>query len=144
MILFWKKKDSCLFCSFFDLFHFIVNYFVCIPNVASPMAPCTVLPPLHFFTSERVQPPGIPHPGHQIFIGLGTSSPTEARQDRPLIHMCQGLRSACVWSLIDGSVSRSSQKFRLGDTVGLPMRLPSPTFPLILPLTFLHGSLTSI
>ena len=38
-----------------------------------------------------------------------------------LIHAFGG--SALVCSLVDGSVSESSQRSRLGDTVGLPMGL---------------------
>ena len=55
------------------------------------------------YTSEKVlthEPPthppsssSAPHPpllGHRVSIGLSTSSPTEARQGSPLLHMCWG------------------------------------------------------
>ena len=31
---------------------------------------------------------------YQVSIGLGTSSPTEARQSRPLLHMCPGIETS--------------------------------------------------
>jgi hypothetical protein len=34
---------------------------------------------------------------HQVFTGLGSSSPTEAREDSPLVRMCLGLHtSSCM------------------------------------------------
>ena len=43
------------------------------------------------FVSEMVLPIGIPLPRrHQVSTGLGASSPTEARQGSPLLHMCWG------------------------------------------------------
>ena len=71
--------------------------------------------------------------GHQVSTTLGTSSPTEARQGSLLVHMCQGLRPVCVYSLVGGLISGSNQGSRLVDTVGLPMGLSSHSVPSILP-----------
>ena len=38
--------------------------------------------------------PCIPFLGHQVSTGLGTSSPTKARQCSPLLHMCWGPRTS--------------------------------------------------
>ena len=102
------------------------------------------------YTSEKVlthEPPthppsssSAPHPpllGHRVSIGLSTSSPTEARQGSPLLHMCWGHRPAYVCPLLFGLVSGSSEGSRLVDTVVLPMGLPALSapsdHPLILP-----------
>jgi hypothetical protein len=97
------------------------------------------------FASQRAATP--PHPPtlvHQVSRGLGTPSPTEARQGSPLLHMFQGLGPACVRSLVGGSVSGSSVGSGLVDTVILPMWLPSPLAPSVLPLTLPPGSWTSV
>jgi hypothetical protein len=45
-----------------------------------------------------------PSLGHQVSVGLGKSSPTEVRQESPLLQMCWGsLTSTCmlfVWCVI--------------------------------------------
>lgn len=39
--------------------------------------------------SERMLSRSTPSLGHQVYTGLGTSPPTEAKQVSPLLHMCQ-------------------------------------------------------
>jgi len=64
------------------------------PNISAPShcsAPSHRFPPPHFsFTSEKQEPSlGIntPSPAHRVTAGLGTSSPTEARQGSPVMGM---------------------------------------------------------
>ena len=97
---------------------------------------------------------GVSHTlAHQVSAGLGTSSPTEARQSRPvrvtgstgrqqsqtkppqdkaahLLHMCRGLGPALVCSLVDGSFLGT---IRIVDSDGLlwspcPLQVPQ-SFP---------------
>lgn len=57
---------------------------------------------------------------------------TEAKQDSPLLRMCQGLQNSCACSLVGDSVTQGS---RLVDMVGLLMMLPFPPISSIHPLT---------
>lgn len=54
------------------------------------------------------------------------------------LHICcicvRSLVPACVWSLVGGSVSESSQKYRFVDSVGPPpVKFPPTSGPLIVP-----------
>jgi hypothetical protein len=93
------------------------------------------------FTHMQSHIPLSQHPpslGHQVSTRLGTSSPTEARQDSPLLHVCQGTVHVC--SLVGDLASGSSEGSGLVDTLVLPIGLPSPSLPSILSLTFHRGS----
>jgi hypothetical protein len=70
----------------------IIILFTYIPNVASSWSLLSEFSPLPSipFTSERVLPPlKFPYQGQQVCKGLVASSPIEARQGSPLLHMCQ-------------------------------------------------------
>jgi hypothetical protein len=80
---------------------------------------------------------------HQVPIGLGTSSPTVARQISPLLHMYQGPLSSLdilfglwlsLWEL---------PKFQFSWHIIVPVDFLSPSRPSTLPLTLPYGSLTS-
>jgi hypothetical protein len=63
-------------------------------------------------------------PTHQASSFLGTScasSPTEARPDRPLLHMFKGPRTSPCMLLVDGSVSGRSLESGLLETISLSM-----------------------
>ena len=121
-----------------------------------PTAPLSSqFPILLSFTFEKMEaPPGYqPTQAPQVTVALGTSSPTEARQSRPvrvtgstgrqqsqtkppqdkaahLLHMCRGLGPALVCSLVDGSFLGT---IRIVDSDGLlwspcPLQVPQ-SFP---------------
>jgi hypothetical protein len=54
----------------------------------TPTLPSQTPSPQHQQQPHLYHPGHPPSLGHQVSIGLGTSSPTEARQDNPLLHMC--------------------------------------------------------
>ena len=109
--------------------YLLPKYCPCPPSQSSPPHP------LFPFPSKRLLPTPLHPPSlkHQDSTGLGTSSPSEARQG--MLHIFQVLGLACICSLVGCLVSGSSQGSRLVDTVGLPMGLPSPSAPSALPLT---------
>jgi hypothetical protein len=116
-------------------FIIVVVLFICIPNTPPFLVPLRILHPIPLsFASERVLPYSVTHPpphppmssfpGHQVSTGLGASSPNEVSQCSPLLHMCHGPRTS-PHILLDWWLSLwGSQRFRLVDTVGLPMGLP--------------------
>jgi hypothetical protein len=77
------------------------------PSILHPVIP----PHLPLSGCSIPTPTSTPPPslGHQVSTGLGTSSPTEARQSNPLLHMCWGLEPAHGCSLIGGLISGRSQ-----------------------------------
>ena len=111
-----------------SIYLFIYSLYIPI-EAPHPTAPLSSQSPILLsFTSEKMEaPPGYqPTQAPQVFVALGTSSPTEARQSRPvrvtgftgrqqsqtkppqdkaahLLHMCRGLGPALVCSLVDGS-----------------------------------------
>ena len=104
--------------------------FIYIPNaVTLPIYPTP-------FPCERAAPTRLtPTLLHQVSVWLCASSPIEAIQGRPMLHMCQGpQRSPCIffgwwhslWAL---------QGSRLIDTANLTVGLPSPSGTSILLLT---------
>jgi hypothetical protein len=60
------------------------------------------------------------------------------------LHICyicaRGLLLVCLCSLVDGSVSESSQRSRLVDSVGLPVEFLSPSGLSIFPQLFHKSS----
>ena len=129
----------------FSFFYFpplkkLIILFIYTSNVASSRSPIPEFftPSPLPFASERMPHPHPRHPPsleHQVSTGLGTSSPTGARQSSPLLHIRLGHGPAHVCSLVGGLISVNSEGSRLVDTVGLPMGLPSPLVPSVLPLT---------
>jgi hypothetical protein len=93
-----------------------------------PVPPRRVLLPIPLsFASEKKHSQDPPTLGHQVSIGLGPSSPTEARQDSSLLNMCQGPQtSPCMlfgwwlslWELPGAQISWYSWSFH---GVGIPL-----------------------
>ena len=131
----------------FNLYPLLDNFLKFTFQMLSPSKlplPEFFIPFLLPFASEGCSPTHTPAPhltpchpsslGHQVSTELGTSSPSDTRQ--VLYYKCtRGHRPAHICSLVSGLVSGSSHESRLVDTVGLSMRLPSPSAPSILPLT---------
>jgi hypothetical protein len=77
-------------CRFIFKNYFIYLYPKCCACPQTPFPEFITLSHLPY-ASERVLPPGhTPFLEHQVSIGLDTSSPTEARQGSPVLHMCRG------------------------------------------------------
>lgn len=78
---------------------FKIYLFIYIPN-ATPISVLSHGPPpnpLPLRSWEDVPLPYLPILVHQVSAGLGTSSPTEARQDSPLLHMSLEPRISQCW-----------------------------------------------
>jgi hypothetical protein len=67
----------------------------------------------HLLTHQLPPNPHLlPSPlGHQVSAGLDASSPTEARQGSPLLHMCLEPWNSHVCSLVGGLSSGSSEGY---------------------------------
>ena len=130
------------FCQLLKCFNlFFINYFIHLHSKYWPPS-WSYLPefftPSHPLSLWEGAHPTLWHPpslGHHVSTELGSSSPTEARQGIPLLHMCQGHQNSSVFPLAGGLVFGSSQGSRLVDTVVLPMGLSSLSAPSSLPLT---------
>lgn len=91
-----------LFFIYFIYFIYLCSKWCCLPGPPSQSSSLhhASLP----FTSERVILWYLPSMRHQVSLGLGAYSLTEARQVSLLLHMCQVLQnSACIhfcWQLI--------------------------------------------
>ena len=141
---------------------------ICLCTLHPDHSPFPPTPLLHSlsptpFSSDKGEPRHRIPTLAQVTAGLGTSSPTEARQSSPvrgigsiggqqsqrgpspvsggptwtltyLLYMCRGLGLACVCSLVGGSVSGSPQGSRLVDSVGLFVESLSTLGPAIYPL----------
>jgi hypothetical protein len=95
----------------------------------SPTHPSPLLPPPKPQHQSSLE--------HQVSTGLGASSPTEGRQNSPLLHICWvGHGPVHVCSLVGGLVSGSSEGSGLVDTVVLPYRV-AIHFSSINPLPYL-------
>lgn len=126
-------------CKYVSLLLLFINYFnnlyliCCLPSQC-PLQRSSPIPLPSAF--ETVLSQVTPSLAHQIFIWLDTSSPTEVRQSRPMLLMCQGTcTSLCICFLVGGSNSGGFPRFRLVDTFGPPLGLLCPSAPSILPLT---------
>jgi len=111
---------------------FLIILFIYIPNVAPSLLHLRECPPPPSLTPQSH------HPGHQVSTRLGTS-PNEASQGSPLLHMCRGpWTSLCMvfgwwlslWELWG---------VWLVDIVVLPMGLQTPSAPSVLPLALPLG-----
>ena len=116
------------------------NYFIFIVQFPSPPTLSSHSSSSH--SPSPLSPRGCPlthaRPQHslgpQVSQGLGTTSPTQARPGTPLLYMCLAPRPGHKCCLVGGLVSERSQEFRLVETAGLPIGLPSssPSSSLIL------------
>ena len=82
--------------------------------------------------------------GHQVSIGLSTSSPTMVNQGSSLLHMCPGPQTSLCMILGFWLVSGSSKGSELVDAIVLPLELQPPSAPSVPPLTLPYCSRTSI
>lgn len=85
--------------------YFLKNYFIYLHSKSCSSS----------WSSPQSSSPYFPSLGHQVSIGLGSSSPIEARQSSSLLHICQGpWASPCMFF-------GCSHGSRLVGTVGFPM-----------------------
>ena len=105
-----SRKQATAFQVFFFFFFLRIILFIYIPNVGpsrSPLPECFTLFPLPV-ASEGVLPCPLPSSlRHQVSTGLGTPSPTEAREGSSLLYT--GWGSGTPGSLVVGLVSGSSE-----------------------------------
>ena len=95
----WKLQSI----SNLNLSFLLIILFIYIPNVAPHLGPPSQSSSLHppspspLRVSSCSPFPSPKHPSsleHQVSMGLGVSSPSEAKQGSPLLHMCQGPRTS--------------------------------------------------
>lgn len=119
---------------------FLIDYFTYLPSrhCTCPSPPWQFLTPIPppLFLWEGAHPcPRCPSLVPQIST-LETSSPTEARQGSPLLHMYKSITPTCICSLFGGSASGRSG---LVHTIGLPLGLHPLQLLQSFPLLFHRG-----
>jgi hypothetical protein len=131
--------------------HFIIlflNCSTCLHSKCCPSSRCPLQEFFHHLPSplplSRCFPSPLPYtstPSHCTPLPWGIKSLQDyvhllpLRLDKAVLCYICARGPSQVCSLVGGSVSESSQRSRIVDTVFLPMELPSPSTPSILPLT---------